>query len=86
MEEVNVAGERRETKHNVSFLNEAVRRVSQDKQPATWVAQALGMSAALLARLLGAALRAETACSVSITRLGLKAENQHSRAQLASAE
>jgi len=55
MEEVETAGKRQKTKHDAAFRAEAVRRVQQDKQPATRVAQALGMSSALPGRWVRAA-------------------------------
>jgi len=55
MEEVKAAGKRQKTKYDAAFRAEAVRRVSQDKQPATRVAQALGLSSALLGRWVRAA-------------------------------
>ena len=50
MEAAKPAGKRQRTKYDAAFRAGAVRRVSQDGQAATRVAQALGMSEALLGR------------------------------------
>ena len=55
MEAKKPAGKRQRTKYDVAFRAEAIRRVSQDGQAATRVAQALGMSEALLGRWVRAA-------------------------------
>ncbi|MBC8081620.1 MAG: transposase, partial [Hymenobacter sp.] len=50
MEAEKSVGKRHRTKYDAAFRVEAVRRVMQDGQAATRVAQALGMSEALLGR------------------------------------
>ena len=79
MEAEKSAGKRPKTKYNAAFRVEAVRRVTQDGQAATHVAQALGMSGALLGR-----ARAQAARPASSE--ALEQENKHLRAQLARAE
>lgn len=83
MEEVKTAGKRQKTKYDAAFRAEAVRRVSQDKQPATRVAQLLGMRPALLGRWVRAA-RTEAARPAGSG--ALEQENKQLRAQLARAE
>ncbi|AWM34261.1 transposase [Hymenobacter nivis] len=55
MEAAKPAGRRQRTKYDAAFRTEAVRRVSQDGQAATRVAQALGMSEAVLGKWVRAA-------------------------------
>lgn len=50
MEAVKAAGKRPQTKYNAAFRSEAVRRVNQNGQMAARVAQALGMSEAVLSK------------------------------------
>ena len=60
MEAEKPAGKRLRTKYDAAFRAEAIRRVTQDGQAATRVAQTLGMSEALLGRWVRAA-RAQAA-------------------------
>ncbi|AMR29079.1 hypothetical protein A0257_19580 [Hymenobacter psoromatis] len=83
MEAEKPAGKRQRTKYDAAFRVEAVRRVSQDGQAATRVAQALGMSEALLGRWVRAA-RAQAARPAGSE--ALEQENKQLRAQLARAE
>ncbi|RZJ93278.1 MAG: hypothetical protein EOO60_05010 [Hymenobacter sp.] len=55
MEAEKPAAKRHRTKYDVAFRTEAVRRVTQDGQAATRVAQALGMSEAVLGKWVRAA-------------------------------
>jgi transposase len=55
MEAEKPAGKRQRTNYDVAFRVEAVRRVNQDVQAATRVAQTLAMSEALLGRWVRAA-------------------------------
>ncbi|RYY10322.1 MAG: hypothetical protein EOO36_20755 [Cytophagaceae bacterium] len=55
MEVAKPAGKRQRTKYDAAFRTEAVRRVNQDGQAATRVAQALGMSEAVLGKWVRAA-------------------------------
>jgi len=50
MEAEKPVNKRSRTKYDAAFRAEAIRRVNQDGQAATRVAQALGMSEALLGR------------------------------------
>jgi len=83
MEAAKPAGKRQRTKYVVAFRTEAIRRVSQDGQAATRVAQALGMSEALLGRWVRAA-RAQAKRPAGSE--ALEQENKQLRAQLARAE
>ena len=83
MEAEKSAGKRPKNKYDAAFRVEAVRRVNQDGQAATRVAQALGMSEALLGRWVRAA-RAQAARPAGSEEL--EQENKHLRAQLARAE
>lgn len=83
MEAAKPAGKRPRTKYDAAFRAEAIRRVTQDSQAATRVAQALGMSGALLGRWVRAA-RAQAARPDGSE--ALEQENRHLRAQLARAE
>lgn len=83
MEAEKPAGKRPRTKYDAAFRTEAVRRVTQDGQAATRVAQALGMSEALLGRWVRAA-RAQAARPAGSE--ALEQENKQLRAQLARAE
>ena len=83
MEAEKPAAKRQRTKYDAAFRAEAVRRVTQDAQAATRVAQALGMSEALLGRWVRAA-RAQAARPAGSE--ALEQENKHLRAQLARAE
>lgn len=78
MEVEKSAGKRPRNKYDAAFRVEAVRRVSQDAQAATCVAQALGMGEALLGRWVRAARPAGSEA--------LEQENKHLWAQLARAE
>ncbi|TFZ62912.1 hypothetical protein E4631_24175 [Hymenobacter sp. UV11] len=83
MEAAKPAGKRQRTKYDAAFRTEAVRRVSQDGQAATRVAQALGMSEAVLGKWVRAA------CTQAARPAGseaLEQENKQLRAQLARAE
>ncbi|TDN35875.1 hypothetical protein E4631_24625 [Hymenobacter sp. UV11] len=79
MEAENPASKRPRNKYDAAFRVEAVRRVSQDGQAATRVAQTLGMSEALLGRWVRAASRPAGSEA-------LEQENKHLRAQLTRAE
>ena len=83
MEAAKPAGKRQRTKYDAAFRSEAVRRVNQDGQVAARVAQALGMSKAMLGKWVRAARMqaARPACSEA-----LEQENKQLRAQLARAE
>lgn len=83
MEAEKSAGKRPRTKYDAAFRLEAVRRVSQDGQAATRVAQALGMSEAVLGKWVRAA-RAQAARPAGSEVL--EQENKQLRAQLARAE
>ncbi len=83
MEAEKPAGKRQRTKYDAAFRTEAIRRINQDGQTATRVAQALGMSEALLGRWVRVA-RAQAACPAGSE--ALEQENKHLRAQLARAE
>jgi transposase len=83
MEAAKPAGNRQRTKYDAAFRLEAVRRVSQDGQAATRLAQALGMSEAVLGKWVRAA-RAQTARPAGSEALAQ--ENKQLRAQLARAE
>ena len=83
MEAAKPAGKRPRTKYDAAFRLEAVRRVSQDGQAATRVAQALGLSEAVLGKWVRAA-RAPAARPAGSEVLAQ--ENKHLRAQLARAE
>jgi len=83
MEAEKPAGKRQRTKYDAAFRAEAVRRVLQDEQAATRVAQALGMSEALLGRWVRAT-RAQAARPAGSE--ALEQENKHLRVQLARAE
>jgi len=82
MEAAKPAGKRPRTKYNAAFRTEAVRRVTQDGQAATRVAQALSRSAAVLGKWVRAA------CSQAARPAGseaLEQENRQLRTQLARA-
>ena len=83
MEAEKPAGKRQRTKYDAAFRTEAIRRVSQDGQAATRVAQALGMSEALLGRWVRAARAQATRPAGSEA---LEQENKQLRVQLARAE
>ena len=83
MEAEKPAGKRQRTKYDAAFRAEAVRRVTQDGQAATRVAQALGMSEAVLGKWVRAA-RIQAARPAGSD--ALEQENKHLRAQLARAE
>ena len=83
MEAEKPAGKRPRNKYDAAFRAEAVRRMTQDGQAATRVAQALGRSEALLGRWVRAA-RAQTARPAGSDEL--EQENKQLRAQLARAE
>ncbi|RZL02376.1 MAG: hypothetical protein EOO62_22500 [Hymenobacter sp.] len=83
MEAGKPAGKRLRTKNDAAFRAEAVRRVTQDGQAATRVAQALGMSEALLGRWVRAA-RAQATRPVGSEVL--EQENKQLRAQLVRME
>ncbi|AWM35190.1 transposase [Hymenobacter nivis] len=83
MEAAKPAGGRQRTKYDAAFRTEAVRRVSQDGQAATRVAQALGMSAAVLGKWVRAAHAQAARPAASDV---LAQENKQLRAQLARAE
>jgi len=83
MEAEKPAGKRPRTKYDAAFRAEAVRRVTQDGQAATRVAQALGMGEALLGRWVRTA-RAQAARPAGSE--ALEQENKHLRAHLARAE
>ena len=83
MEAAKPAGKRPRNKYDAAFRLEAVRRVSQDGQAATRVAQALGMSEAVLGKWVRAARAQATRPAGSEA---LAQENKQLRAQLARAE
>lgn len=83
MEAAKPTGKRPRTKYDAAFRTEAVCRVTQDGQPATRTAQALGMNEALLGHW-GRAARAQAARPAGSAALAQ--ENKHLRAQLARAE
>jgi transposase len=83
MEAAKPAGKRYRTKYDATFRTEAVRRVIQDGQLATRVAQALGMSETVLGKWVRAARAQATRPAGSET---LEQENKQLRAQLARAE
>ena len=83
MEAEKPAGKRPRTKYDTAFRTEAVRRVNQDGQAATRVAQALDMSEAVLGKWVRAA-RAQAARPAGSE--ALEQENKQLRAQLARAE
>ncbi len=83
MEAAKPAGKRQRTKYDAAFRFEAVRRVTQDGQTATRVAQALGMSEAVLGKWVRAARAQATRPAGSEA---LEQENKQLRAQLARAE
>jgi len=83
MEAEKPVNKRSRTKYDAAFRTEAIRRVNQDGQAATRVAQALGMSEALLGRWVRAA-RAQVARPAGSE--ALEQENKQLRAQLARAE
>jgi transposase len=83
MEAEKPAGKRPRNKYDAAFRTEVVRRVTQDGQAATRVAQALGMSEALLGRWMRHA-RAQAARPAGSEVL--EQENKQLRAQLARAE
>ena len=83
MEAAKPAGKRPKNKYDAAFRVEVVRRVTQDGQAATRVAQTLGMSEALLGRWVRAAWAQATRPAGSEA---LEQENKHLRAQLARAE
>ncbi|TDN39594.1 hypothetical protein E4631_22885 [Hymenobacter sp. UV11] len=82
MEAEKPAGKRPRTKYDAAFRAEAVRRVTQDGQTAIRVAQALGMSEALLGPWVRVT-RAQAARPAGNETL--EQENKHLRAQLACA-
>ena len=83
MEAEKSAGKRSRTKYDAAFRSEAVRHVNHDGQMAARVAQALGMSEAVLGKWVRAA-RAQAARPVGSE--ALEQENKQLRAQLARAE
>lgn len=83
MEAEKPAGKRQRTEYNAAFRTKAVRRVTQDGQAATRVAQALGMSETVLGKWVRAA-RSQAARPAGSQ--ALEPENKHLRAQLARAE
>ena len=83
MEAAKPAGKRPRTKYNAAFRTEAVRRVTQDGQATTRVAQALGMSETVLAKWVRAA-RSQAACPAGSQ--ALEQENKQLRTQLARTE
>lgn len=83
MEAEKPAGKRQRTKYDTAFRVEAIRRVTQDGQTAARVAQALGMSEALLGRWVRVA-RAQAARTPGSE--ALEQENKQLRTQLARAE
>ena len=83
MEAEKPIGKRQRAKYDAAFRTEAVRRVTQDGQVATRVAQALGMSEALLGRWVRAARAQATRPAGSEA---LEQENKQLRAQRALAE
>jgi len=83
MEAEKPVNKRSRTKYDAAFRAEAIRRVNQDGQAATHVAQALGMSEALLGRWVRTA-RVQAARPAGSE--ALEQENKQLRAQLARAE
>ena len=83
MEAEKPASKQQRTKYDAAFRVEAVRRISQDGQAAARVAQALGMSEALLGRW-GRAARAQAARPAGSE--ALEQENKQLRVQMARAE
>ena len=83
MEAEKPADKRPRNKYDAAFRAEAVRRVTQEGQAAARVAQALGMSEALLGRWVRAARAQATRLA---GRAVLEQENKQLRAQLARAE
>jgi transposase len=83
MEAEKSAAKRHRTKYDAAFRAEAVRRVTQDGQAATRVAQALGMSEAVLGKWVRAARAQATRPASSEV---LEQENKQLRAQLARTE
>ena len=83
MEAAKPAGKRPRTTYDAVFRTEAVRRVTQDGQAATRVAQALGMSEAVLGKWVRAA-RSQGARPAGSE--ALEQENKQLRTQLARAE
>ena len=83
MEAEKPAGKRQRTKYDAAFRTEAVRRVTQDGQAATRIAQALGMSEAVLGKWVRAA-RLQAARPAGSE--ALEQENKQLRTQLARAE
>ncbi|RZK14687.1 MAG: hypothetical protein EOO56_24400 [Hymenobacter sp.] len=81
MEAEKPAGKRPRTKYDAAFRAEAVRRVTQDGQAATRVAQALGMGEALLGRWVRTARAVRPAGSEALAQ-----ENKQVRAQVARVE
>ena len=83
MEAAKPAGKRQRTKYDAAFRSEAVRRVNQDGQVAARLAQALGMSEAVLGKWVRAA---RTSAARPTGSEALEQENKQLRAQLARAE
>lgn len=83
MEAEKPAAKRHRTKYDAAFRTEAVNRVTQDGQVATRVAQALGMSEAVLGKWVRTA-RAQAARPANSE--ALEQENKQLRTQLARAE
>jgi transposase len=83
MEVVKPASKRPRTKYDAAFRTEAVRRVNQDGQAAMRVAQALGMSEAMLGKWVRAARTQAARIAGSEV---LEQENKQLRAQLARVE
>ncbi len=77
------AGKRHRTKYDAAFRTEAVHRVNQDGQMAARVAQAVGMSEAVLGKWVRAARAQATRPAGSEA---LEQENKQLGAQLARAE
>ena len=83
MEAEKPAAKRQRTKYDAAFRTEAVRRVTQHGQMAARVAQALGMSEAVLGKWVRAA---RTQAARPVGSEALEQENKQLRAQLARAE
>ena len=83
MEVAKPAGKRPRTKYDAAFRTEAVRRVTQDEQTASRVAQALGMSETVLGKWVRAA-RSQAARPAGSE--AQEQENKQLRTQLARAE
>jgi len=83
MEAAKAAGKRPRIKYDAAFRTEAVRRVNQNGQMATRVAQALGMSDTVLGKWVRAA-RLQAARPAGSDALAQ--ENKQLRVQLARAE